>query len=135
MKRSKLIAGIGASIALGLAAATVHAHQGMGGMGHGMHAMQGGNKAGMGCAGEGMERQGGMRPHGGMGERGAAAQLFTPEERTAFREKMRSAATPEERQKLRDEQRAEAEKRAKDKGIALGEPRGPRGQGEGRHRH
>jgi hypothetical protein len=117
MKRSHRIAlGIAASIGLGLGAAAVFAHpgqmtggpmgmQGMGGMGHG--------PMGMG--------------HGPMGAGPAAAQqLMTPEEQTAFREKMQNAKTPEERQKLAEANRAEMEKRAKEKGITLPLPHGPR---------
>jgi hypothetical protein len=57
-------------------------------------------------------------------------QLMTPEERTAYQEKMRAAATWEERQKIRDEHRALMDQRAKEKGVTLAEPRGPR-QGAG----
>jgi len=53
------------------------------------------------------------------------AELMTPEERDAYIEKMRSAKTQEERRKLRDEHRAEMQKRAKEKGVTLPEPRGP----------
>ena len=117
--------------------------QGMmgGGMGPGM--MQGGMRQGMmgGGMGPGM-MQGGMRQgmmgggmgpgmmHGGMqqgmaGPNSAIQQLMTPEERSAMREKMRTAKTPEERQKLAVENRAEMEKRAKEKGITLPPARGP----------
>jgi Spy/CpxP family protein refolding chaperone len=41
----------------------------------------------------------------------------TPEERSAFQEKMRNAKTPEERQKLAEANRAEMQKRAQEKGI------------------
>ena len=67
---------------------------------------------------------GGMRPgmmHGGFAGGTQSQQLMTPEERSAFHEKMRNAKTPEERQKLAEANRAEIEKRAKDKGIALAE--------------
>ena len=53
-------------------------------------------------------------------------QLMTPEERTAYQEKMRAATTWEERQKIRDEHRALMDQRAKEKGVTLAEPRGPR---------
>jgi hypothetical protein len=56
--------------------------------------------------------------------------LMTPEERNAYIEKMRAARTPEERLKLRDEHRAEMQKRAKEKGVTIPEPRGP-GAGKG----
>jgi hypothetical protein len=52
-------------------------------------------------------------------------QLMTPAERNAHLEKLRAATTHEERLKLRDEHRAEMQKRAKEKGITLPEPRGP----------
>jgi Spy/CpxP family protein refolding chaperone len=109
MKRSHKIAlGIAASLGLGLGAAAVFAHPGqmMGGP-MGMH--------GMGGTG-----------HGPMGAGPTAAQqLMTPEEQTAFREKMQNAKTPEERQKLAEANRAEMEKRAKEKGITLPQPHGP----------
>ena len=52
-------------------------------------------------------------------------ELMTPEERQAYTDKMRDAKTPEERTKLRDEHRAEMQKRAKEQGVTLPEPRGP----------
>jgi len=120
MKRSSKVAvGIVASLGLGLAVAAAYAHPGpMGaGIGPGM----------MGAMGPGAMR--GMGP-GAMGPGFAGPvvgqQLMTPEEQTALREKMRNAATPEERQKLAETTRAEMQKRAKEKGITLPEPRGPR---------
>jgi hypothetical protein len=68
-----------------------------------------------------------MMMHGGFAGPTAAQQLMTPEERSALLEKMRNAKTPEERQKLAEANRAEMEKRAKEKGITLPEPHGPRG--------
>jgi len=56
-------------------------------------------------------------------------ELMTPQERQAYMDKMRAAKTPEERTKLRDEHRAEMQQRAKEKGVTLAEPRGPRGPG------
>src|SRR5512134_2762919 len=53
------------------------------------------------------------------------ADLMTPQERDAYIEKLRAAKTPEERLKLRDDHRAEMQKRAKDQGVSLPEPRGP----------
>lgn len=53
------------------------------------------------------------------------ADLMTPQERDAYIEKMRSAKTQDERLKLRDEHRAEMQKRARDQGVPLPEPRGP----------
>lgn len=58
-------------------------------------------------------------------------QLMTPAERTAYMEKMRAATSRDERIKLRDEHRAEMQKRAKDKGITLAEPRAGMGAGMG----
>jgi len=105
----KLALGIAASIGLGLGAAAAIAHPGQ---------MMGG--------GMGMHGKGGMG-HGPMGAGPAAAQqLMTPEEQSAFHEKMQNAKTPEERQKLAEANRAEMEKRAKEKGITLPQPHGPR---------
>lgn len=76
--------------------------------------------------GMGMHAKGGMG-HGPMGAGPAAAQqLMTPEEQAAFREKMQNAKTAEERQKLAEANRTEMQKRAKEKGITLPEPHGPR---------
>lgn len=58
-------------------------------------------------------------------------QLMTPAERTAYMEKMRAATSRDERIKLRDEHRAEMQKRAKEKGITLPEPRAGMGAGMG----
>lgn len=102
MKLSHKI-GIGAAVALGLAAGVVIAQPGQMGGAMGMH----GPMAGM--------------QHGPMG----GQQLMTPEEHSAFQEKMRNARTPEERQKLAQANRAEMEKRAKEKGITLPQPHGP----------
>ncbi|HEX6297546.1 MAG TPA: hypothetical protein VFZ74_13300 [Burkholderiales bacterium] len=107
MKRSHKLA-VGIAAALGLGAAAVSAHPG--GMGAGMDPQMKGA----------MHAKGGM--HGPMGQQ----QLLTPEERSALQEKMRNAKTPEERQKIAEANRAEIEKRAKDKGITLPEPHGPR---------
>lgn len=72
----------------------------------------------------------GRGPGAGPGQRGAYAELFTPEEREQFRAQMHGAQTVEERQKLREERHALAQARAKEKGIELpAHPRGPRGQG------
>jgi hypothetical protein len=49
-------------------------------------------------------------------------ELFTPEERRAFFDRMKAAQTPEERAKLQAERRATAETRAKEKGVALPPP-------------
>ena len=108
MKRtSKIAVGVVASLGLGLAVATAYAHSGpMGG--------------GMGPGGMGGMKQGANCDHKMIGQ-----QLMSPEERTALKEKMRSAATPEERQKLAEATHAEMQKRAKEKGITLPEHRGP----------
>jgi hypothetical protein len=103
MKFSRKIA-FGAAAALGLAAGVVIAHPGQMGGAMGMH----GPMAGM-----------GQGPMGGQ-------QLLTPEERGAFQEKMRNAKTAEERQKLVEANRVEMQKRAKEKGITLPQPHGPR---------
>ncbi|MBY0439586.1 MAG: hypothetical protein K2W80_15485 [Burkholderiales bacterium] len=72
--------------------------------------------------------------------RAAMDKLATPEERTAFREKMRSA-TPEQRPQLMAARRAEMEQRAKDRGVTLpvmqhgGERSGQRGSERRGHRH
>ncbi|HSD40554.1 MAG TPA: hypothetical protein VLD36_01680 [Burkholderiales bacterium] len=49
-------------------------------------------------------------------------ELFTPEERREFFDRMKAAKTPEERAKLQAERRATAEARAKEKGVALPPP-------------
>jgi len=112
MKNSyKAAAGVAAALSLGFAAAAF-AHPGYmgGGMGPGM-------RGGMGQ---------GMMMYGGPAGAAAGQQLLTPEERAAHREKMRSAQTPEERQKLAETFHAEMEQRAKDRGITLPQPHGPR---------
>jgi len=121
MRQSRRIAlgAIASAIALGLGlAAAADAHPGAGF----------GPQGGFGPAMRGMGMGMGMGPmmHGGFGGPAAAQQLVTPEERHAFIEKMRNAKTPEERQKLAELNRAEIEKRAKEKGITLPEPHGPR---------
>lgn len=63
---------------------------------------------------------------GGFAGPAIGQQLMTTEEQQAFVEKMRAAKTPDERQKLAEANRAEMEKRAKDKGITLPQPHGPR---------
>ncbi len=106
----RLAVGIAAALGLGLGAAAVIAQPG--GMGGAM----------------GPQMNGGMHANGGMGHgpMGPQQQLLTPEERSAFQEQMRNAKTPEERQKIAEANRAEIEKRAKERGIALPEPHGPR---------
>jgi uncharacterized protein involved in copper resistance len=146
MKFSRKIA-IGAAAALGLAAGVAIAHPGqmggamgkhgqMSGMQHGqMGGMQHGQMGGMqqGQMGGMQQGQMGGMGHGAMGAGPAAAQqLMTPEERAALREKMQNAKSAEERRTLAEANRAEMDKRAKDKGITLPEPHGPRA-GFGRH--
>jgi Spy/CpxP family protein refolding chaperone len=124
MKFSRKIA-IGAAAALGLAAGVAIAHPGQMGGAMGKHGQMGGMQHG---------QMGGMQ-HGQMGGMGqgamgagpaAAQQLMTPEERAALREKMQNAKSAEERRTLAETNRAEMEKRAKEKGITLPEPHGPR---------
>ena len=127
MKQShKLAAGIIASLGLGVAVATAYAHPGQmgGGTEHGKGGMQHGMKGGMQHGAQGGHDS--ARGHGGAGH-GDGAQLMTPEERTALREKMRNAKTPEERQEIAQANRAEMQKRAQEKGVTLREHRGPRG--------
>lgn len=75
--------------------------------------------------------------------RAAMDKLTSPEERTAFHEKMRGA-TPEQRPQLMAARRAELEQRAKDRGVTLPVMQrtgGRHGQGmsrdgmRGQHRH
>lgn len=125
MKFSRKIA-IGAAAALGLAAGAVIAHPGQMGGGMGNHGQMGGMQHGQ-MGGMGHGQMGGMG-HGAMGAGPAAAQqLMTPEERAEHREKMQNAKSAEERRTLAEANRAEMEKRAKEKGITLPEPHGPRG--------
>jgi Spy/CpxP family protein refolding chaperone len=112
------VSAVGA-LGLGVAVAVAYAHPGQ--MGGGMgQPMTGGMSHGM---------RGAMGPGAMGGPTGpmAGQALMTPEERQALAEKMRNAATPEERQKLAEATRTEMEKRAKERGITLPEPRGPRG--------
>lgn len=121
-RTQKWIIGIGTSLSLGLAAVAVSAHPGQMGAGT-SPGMQGGPHHGMkgGMGHDGM-RHGDNTPQ-------AAQQLMTPEERTALREKIRSAKTPEERQQIATATRTEMEKRAKEKGITMPEHRGRHGTG------
>ena len=130
MKRpNRIAAALLASLGLGLAAFGAHAHPGSmgGGMGPGMMGgMHGGMGHGAMASGMGGHATGAM----------AGNQLMTPDERAAMREKMRAAATPEERQKLAAANHAEMQKRAKEKGVALPEMRGPRhGMGPNAEQH
>jgi hypothetical protein len=132
MKFSRKIA-IGAAAALGLAAGAVIAHPGQMGGGMGQHGQMGGMAHGQ-MGGMQHGQMGGMQ-HGQMGGMGhgamgagpvAAQQLMTPEERAALHEKMQNAKSVEERRTLAEANRTEMEKRAKEKGITLPEPLGPR---------
>lgn len=62
-------------------------------------------------------------------------QLMTPQERDAYRERMRNARTLEEREQIRAEHHAQMQARAKERGLALpDQPRpgaGSRGAGGG----
>jgi len=115
-KWKKAFVGVAAVAAVGVAGLVV-AHPGAG------FGPQGGGPGGFGPGG-----MAGKAPmmRGGFAGPMAGAQLMTPEEQQAFVEKMRSAKTPEERQKLAEANHAEMEKRAKEKGITLPQPHGPR---------
>jgi len=131
MKQShKVAVGVVTALGLGIATSAI-AHPGQMGEGMGPHMMSGmhqGARAGM---QHGMQHGagGGMGPgamKGGPAGAGAGQQLVTPEERTAFIEKMRNAKTPAERQQIAAANHAEMQKRAQEKGITLPEGRGPR---------
>jgi hypothetical protein len=110
------LVGVAAVAAVGVAGLVV-AHPGAG------FGPQGGGPGGFGPG-----SMAGKAPmmHGGFAGPMAGQQLMTPEEQQAFVEKMRSAKTPVERQKLAEANHAEMEKRAKEKGITLPQPHGPR---------
>lgn len=59
------------------------------------------------------------------------SQLMTPQERSAYRAKMRAAKTPEERQAIRAEHHAAMSARAKERGVTLPEQPPARGGGMG----
>ena len=66
------------------------------------------------------------------------SQLMTPEERTAYRARMRAAKTQEERERIRAEHHEQMKMRAKEKGVtlpdmppAMGGGMGPGGGGMG----
>lgn len=70
--------------------------------------------------GPGAMRRGGQHaPH-------AAQSLMTPEERTANRDRMRSATTPEERRQIAAATRDEMQKRGAERGIGAPAHRGHR---------
>jgi hypothetical protein len=58
-------------------------------------------------------------------------RMMNDQERNEYRERMRNAPSAEARQKVRDEHRQLMETRAKERGVTLPEPRGPRGPGYG----
>jgi hypothetical protein len=49
-------------------------------------------------------------------------ELFTPEERRVFFDRMKAAKTPDERAKIQAERQATAEARAREKGVTLPPP-------------
>jgi hypothetical protein len=58
------------------------------------------------------------------------SQMMTPEERTAYRDKIRNAKTAKEREEIRDEHHKEMQARAKERGVTL--PDKPQGARQGR---
>lgn len=59
-------------------------------------------------------------------------QMMTPQERNAFRAKMRAAKTAEERERIRAEHHERMKERAKERGVTLPDkPRVPAGKGPG----
>jgi len=59
-------------------------------------------------------------------------RMMSDQERNEYRERMRNARSGQERQAVRDEHRKLMEARAKERGVTLPEPRGPRAGGPGR---
>ncbi|MDD5296431.1 MAG: hypothetical protein PHU46_05910 [Rhodocyclaceae bacterium] len=61
------------------------------------------------------------------------SQLMTPQERRAYRMKMRTAKTPEERARIRAEHHSAMQARAREKGLSLPDmpPAGGAGMGPG----
>lgn len=58
-------------------------------------------------------------------------QLMTPQERTQYREKMRTLKTREERQAFRREHHKQMQERAKERGVKLPDEPRPHGNGMG----
>jgi hypothetical protein len=58
-------------------------------------------------------------------------RMMSDQERNEYRERMRSARSGQERQAIRDEHRKLMEVRAKERGVTLPGPRGPRAGGPG----
>jgi hypothetical protein len=59
------------------------------------------------------------------------SQLMTPEERAAYRDRLRAAKTAEEREKIRQEHHELMEARAKERGVTLPEEPPPSGMRPG----
>ena len=59
------------------------------------------------------------------------SQLMTPEERAAYRAKMRATTTTEEREKIRKEHHEAMKLRAKERGVAIPDEPPPMGGGMG----
>lgn len=79
---------------------------------------------GPGMGGMGMQNGGPGADHMGRGGPAmAAANLMTPEERTAYQVKMRAVKTYDECKLVQQEQHQTIETRAKEKGITLPTPR------------
>jgi hypothetical protein len=58
-------------------------------------------------------------------------RMMNDQERNEYRDRMRNARGADARQAIRDEHRKLMEARAKERGVTLPEPRGPRGPGAG----
>lgn len=59
------------------------------------------------------------------------SQLMTPDERTQYRNKMRSAKTAQEREQIRANHHQQMLERAKERGVTLPDTPPPRGSGMG----
>jgi hypothetical protein len=59
------------------------------------------------------------------------SQLMTEQERSAYRDRMRSTKTAEEREKIRAEHHKQMTERAKERGVTLPEEPPVRGMGQG----
>jgi hypothetical protein len=60
-------------------------------------------------------------------------QLMTQQERTEYRNKMRSMKTAKEREQFRIEHHKMMQERAKERGVTLPDKPGPQGKGMGPH--
>lgn len=131
---NKITTAVAVALSLGLAA-TAYAHPMGGNMGTGAqqgtdqmpHGMKQGSHHGTKHDGKHAARGKGCDAAGGQHGAQAGQSLLTPEEHTAFRDKMRNAKSPEERQQIALANRAEMEKRAAEKGVKLPEHREHRG--------